>query len=75
MMTSVRYLDNGSIEERAIIVVKALAMGMGRWVLRQNREYYGIYLIDLEDGEIIVVPRNLMDYLISHDSLEFELEH
>ena len=68
----VRYLDKGSTEERAVVVVKSLMVG--RWELRQNHEY-GAHLIDLEDGEIIVVLRDVMEHLIDLDIIEFEREH
>jgi hypothetical protein len=70
-MMKVRYLDKGSTEERAAHVVKALMSG--GWVLRQNQEYTA-HLLDLTDGEICVVPRDVMEFLIAHDVIEFERE-
>jgi hypothetical protein len=70
-MKSVRYLDKGSTEERAALVIKSLLFG---WQGRSNKEY-GAYLLDPADGEILVVPRDVMEYLIGLDIMYFEREH
>jgi hypothetical protein len=70
-MKVVRYLDKGSVEERVNLVCKCLIRG---WEGRSN-ETYGAYLIDPSDGEILVVPSDVMEHLIDHDMIWSEREH
>ena len=66
----VRYLDKGSLEERVNVVVNAVLAG---WELRQDFTY-GAHLIDPDDGEIVVVLCDVMEFLIDHNVIEFHPE-
>jgi hypothetical protein len=68
----VRYLDKGSLEERVNLVCKCLILG--GWEGRSN-ETYGAHLIELSNGEILIIPPDVMEHLIDHDMIWVEREN
>jgi len=67
-MQEVRYMDKGTVEERALCVVNALRCG---WMLVQSQSYYGAYLLDPEDPDrICVILRPVIEHLIACNIIE-----
>jgi hypothetical protein len=59
-------LDLGSVETRAEIVIRAIN---GGWHLRQSKPY-GTHLIGPK-GDITIIPKDVMEYMITQDLIEF----
>jgi hypothetical protein len=63
-------MDLGLLDERVRAVIRALTAG---WALRQAKPY-GAHLLD-PNGDIYVIPRDVMECLIADELIEFDLEN
>jgi hypothetical protein len=62
-----KILNIGTLTFRCTLVLKALNQGHH---IHQNEEY-GAHLIDPKDGEVFIIPRDVMEELIDNELIEF----
>lgn len=64
------FLVKGTIEERVEIVIGLI--GSGAAEMSQDDKFLGSFLVDHGAKTCIALPREVMEYMIAHDLIEYQ---